>query len=903
VKRSRLITLTFTALSALYLYAFPSATIPYLTLILAHVAAGFVLTALVIPVLLRARSAGWVVTAAGAVLGIILTFTGASRPFAPLLYGHIAVSTLGIVLLVAARMRRPAVAFAGLAIAVVILGGSAWAVREVRWRDSHRIQNPALPPESQASEGAGVNGPFFPSSAQTTNGTTIPSQFFMQSQACQRCHPDIYEQWSSSAHKFSSFNNQWYRKSIEYMQDVDGVQPSKWCAGCHDPALLFSGMFDTPVRELIDKPEAHAGLGCVMCHSVAAVKSTMGQGDYLLEYPALAELAASPNKVVQALHDFLVYVNPEPHRRTFLKPFVRNQTADFCSSCHKVHLDTHVNNYRWIRGFNDYDNWQASGVSGFGARSFYYPPKSQRCVDCHMPIEDSHDAGNVHGKIHSHRFPGANTALPAVNNDPKQMDAVVKFLQNNILSLDIFGLSSAREARPSNAYSAGLETATTFAVGEESDTAAAPAGIEVAPLVAPINRVTATVRPGETYRTDVVVRTRKIGHFFPGGTVDAFDVWLELQATDDAGHVIFWSGRVEDDGKGPVEKGAHFYRSLQLDGNGNPINKRNAWATRSLAYVRLIPPGAADTVHYRITIPANATGHINLKARLLYRKFAWWNTQFAFAGERAPGTPAAAKDYDNGAWVFTGDTSKVSGQLKAIPNLPIVTLAENSATLTIDRNAPTKTASRMKADKPDWERWNDYGIGLLLQGDLKAAAAAFTRATEADPQNADGYVNIGRARVQEGDIDGARTALDKALALSPNLARARYFYSRVLRAEGKYDDALAQLREVIKQYPRDRVVRNDAGRILFLQKKYSEAIPEFQQVLSIDPEDVQAHYNLMLCYNGLGQQDRAEEHQKRYLRFKADESAQAITGPFRITHPEDNNERQSIHEHVSVSLK
>jgi tetratricopeptide (TPR) repeat protein len=62
------------------------------------------------------------------------------------------------------------------------------------------------------------------------------------------------------------------------------------------------------------------------------------------------------------------------------------------------------------------------------------------------------------------------------------------------------------------------------------------------------------------------------------------------------------------------------------------------------------------------------------------------------------------------------------------------------------------------------------------------------------------------------------------------------------------------LREVIKQYPRDRVVRNDTGRILFLQKKYAEAIPEFEQVLSIDPEDVQAHYNLMLCYNGLGQQ-------------------------------------------------
>ena len=96
------------------------------------------------------------------------------------------------------------------------------------------------------------------------------------------------------------------------------------------------------------------------------------------------------------------------------------------------------------------------------------------------------------------------------------------------------------------------------------------------------------------------MRTRKIGHFFPGGTVDAFDVWLELQAKDADGRIIFWSGSVEDDGKGPVEPGAHFYRSYQLDGEGNPINKRNAWQARSVLYVRLIPPGAADVAHFRV---------------------------------------------------------------------------------------------------------------------------------------------------------------------------------------------------------------------------------------------------------------------------------------------------------------
>jgi hypothetical protein len=40
----------------------------------------------------------------------------------------------------------------------------------------------------------------------------------------------------------------------------------------------------------------------------------------------------------------------------------------------------------------------------------------------------------------------------------------------------------------------------------------------------------------------------------------------------------------------------------------------------------------------------------------------------------------------------------------------------------------------------------------------------------------------------------------------------------------------------------------------------------------------------------------------RYLRFKADEASQTITGPYRQAHPDDNNERQAIHEHVSVPL-
>ena len=58
----------------------------------------------------------------------------------------------------------------------------------------------------------------------------------------------------------------------------------------------------------------------------------------------------------------------------------------------------------------------------------------------------------------------------------------------------------------------------------------------------------------------------------------------------------------------------------------------------------------------------------------------------------------------------------------------------------------------------------------------------------------------------------------------------------------------------------------------------------------------------MLSYTDLGDKTQAEAFQKRYLRFKADEASQALTGPYREKHPEDNLELQPIHEHESVPL-
>jgi hypothetical protein len=71
----------------------------------------------------------------------------------------------------------------------------------------------------------------------------------------------------------------------------------------------------------------------------------------------------------------------------------------------------------------------------------------------------------------------------------------------------------------------------------------------------------------------------------------------------------------------------------------------------------------------------------------------------------------------------------------------------------------------------------------------------------------------------------------------------------------------------------------------------------------VDPEDLQMHYTAMLAYRGIGDVTSAEREQKLFQRFKADESSQAITAKPRMISPEDNNERQAIHDHESIDLK
>src|SRR6185436_2623987 len=132
-----------------------------------------------------------------------------------------------------------------------------------------------------------------------------------------------------------------------------------------------------------------AGITCTVCHAITNVNSTRGNAHYTIEEPIHYPFAFSKNPLLQFVNNQMIKAKPAFHKQTFLKDFHR--TAEFCSTCHKVSLPKELNNYKeFLRGQNHYDSYLLSGVSGHGARSFYYPDKAKsNCAECHMPLQAS----------------------------------------------------------------------------------------------------------------------------------------------------------------------------------------------------------------------------------------------------------------------------------------------------------------------------------------------------------------------------------------------------------------------------------------------------------------------------------------------------------------------------------
>jgi Cytochrome c554 and c-prime len=687
---------------------------------------------------------------------------------------------------------------------------------------------------------------FFPSLARTASGNFIPERVLMNDQYCVQCHPDIHQGWEHSVHRFSSFNNPPYLFSVRETRKV-GLQSSRFCAGCHDPVVFFSGKFDDPDFDDVHDPTSQAGITCTVCHAITHINSVKGNSDYTIDEPIHYPFAFSKYKVLRWVNRQLVKSKPEFHKKTFLKPF--HTTAEFCGTCHKVHLPVELNHYKWLRGQDHYDSYWLSGVSGHGVTSFYYPKEAkQNCQVCHMPLQPSDDFGakDFDGtggtKIHVHQFPSANTGIPYLVKMPPEVNAAHEKFEQGVMRVDLFGVKEG--------------------------------GTIDGHLTAPLRPEVPALTPGKRYLLEAVIRTLTMGHDFTQGTADSNEVWMDVTVSS-GGQVIGRSGGIDD--QGAVDPWSHFVNAYVLDRDGRRIDRRNAQDIFFALYNHQIPPGAADVIHYVLDLPRDVRAPVTVDVALRYRKFDTTYLKKVYGA-----------DYVN--------------------TTPILTLATDSVTFPLAGGAPV--VNPPSPIKEVWQRWNDYGIGLLRKGgsskgELAQAEQAFTQVEALG--RADGPLNLARVYIAQGTVqDKAIGALARAAAFDPPAPAwsVAWFTGVVNKQNGYLDQAIASFKSIAEaddeetrrrgfDFAKDYRLLDELGQTLVERSKQErgearrpardallhEAAGWFERALDLDPENLEAHYNLNLIYRLLGDEKQAEKHFKLYEQYRPDDNARdrAIT--------------------------
>ena len=142
-------------------------------------------------------------------------------------------------------------------------------------------------------------------------------------------------------------------------------------------------------------------------------------------------------------------------------------------------------------------------------------------------------------------------------------------------------------------------------------------------------------------------------------------------------------------------------------------------------------------------------------------------------------------------------------------------------------------------------------------------------------------LNRARAEIAEGRLGDAKASLAEAERRRPGWGKTAFFRAIVSKDEGRLEDAERDLKAVLEKFSLDRVAWNNLGLIYWLAGKFPEAIAAYGKTLAIDPEDLNAHYNLMRVYRATSNRRNAEIHDAAYRKYKDDEAIRAIPGNFR----------------------
>jgi tetratricopeptide (TPR) repeat protein len=291
---------------------------------------------------------------------------------------------------------------------------------------------------------------------------------------------------------------------------------------------------------------------------VQRLQETAGNGGFVLAIPAVM-VDENGKRIPGEVPNDEILKHRDRHSKAVMQSFYR--TPEFCAACHKANLPNPLNDYKFLRAFTAYDEWQNSKFSKRNPLTFYSRDFTT-CQGRHMkgaPLILP-DYGAKNGTLVSHRW-----------------------LAGNYLNVDLFAIKKASDGK----------------------------------MIAPLGSVPFTLAANDVVETMVVIQNRNIGHSLIPEVRDLYEAWAEFTVTDASGVEVYHSGFLKADGK--LDERAHSFTNRLVNMDNGFVDNHKVWTIHSVAYDNTVQAGRSSLIRYEFRIPANAKGPLTVTARVNYR--------------------------------------------------------------------------------------------------------------------------------------------------------------------------------------------------------------------------------------------------------------------------------------------
>jgi tetratricopeptide (TPR) repeat protein len=634
----------------------------------------------------------------------------------------------------------------------------------------------------------GKKNPFTPGNIQVQGAGFIQPGAFPTAEYCGTCHQEAYSQWRQALHS-NAFRTPFYRTSVNILirDKTRGIAFTRHCDSCHNPIGVISGALTEDSK--VDRARFDSdGLTCTTCHSVLSLDSTNGNASLQMGVPAV--IVDEKGERIPGMVPFdMILRHPERHSKAVMHDFLR--TPEFCAACHKANLPATLNDYKFIRAFTAYDEWQQSKFSQRNPLTFYQADFTT-CQDCHMKraANTYPEYGAKNGTFASHRWLAGNTAVPFYYGFDEQLSKTIDFLRSgNYLNVDIFALKKQNEDK----------------------------------LIAPLGRVAYNLAPNDVIEAYVVVQNKNIGHSLIPEVRDLYEAWTEFVVEDQSGNEIYHSGFLKPDGM--LDPRAHSFTNRPVTDQGEFVDNHKVYTIHSVAYDNTVSAGRSVLVRYQFRVPAGIKGAISLSARIDYRHLrqSYLNNIFGTdhpaypvvelasrtrtlnIGDNQPEDPDPADNQDWIRWNNLGiallDQQQYQEAVQAFTEViklrPLYVDAYINVGLTEiswEKYESARTAIRHALSlDPDSARGLYYD-GLLQRraGNTEQEIADFRNVVEKFPQSRDARRELGITYYQQHNNTAALEQFEALQKIDPDDLTAHYNLSILYRRMGKPEEAAEQ---------------------------------------------------------------------------------------------------------------